>query len=140
MTRYTLGFLFDGSEDYVALIHKNRGPNGIVGKWNGIGGKIEEEETPHECMAREFQEEASLVTEPHEWRHFATFGDNSSWEVLCFTLTKEVWDGVFTAETEKVDWWDCEDLGLLPTVPHLSWLIHMAKDTRIIDPPFIKFG
>jgi len=58
--RYVLGFMFDRDYAEVALILKNR-PAWQAGKWNGIGGKIEGDETPHAAMVREFTEETYLV-------------------------------------------------------------------------------
>ena len=64
MIRYVAGLAFTNSAlQCVALVHKNRGPSGVVGKWTGIGGKIEEGETPSEAMVREFAEETGIVIE-----------------------------------------------------------------------------
>ena len=42
-------------ENKILLARKKRGFG--LGKWNGIGGKIEENETPEEAMIRETEEE-----------------------------------------------------------------------------------
>lgn len=54
--RFVLGFCFDIGYHNVLLIEKNR-PPWQAGKLNGIGGKIEEGESPSGAMVREFQEE-----------------------------------------------------------------------------------
>jgi 8-oxo-dGTP diphosphatase len=36
------------------MVHRNKKVNDIhEGKWNGLGGKFEEGETPEECVIRE---------------------------------------------------------------------------------------
>lgn len=56
---YVLGFLFDPSYERVVLIRKNR-PEWQHGLLNGVGGKIEPNESMYEAMLREFHEEAGL--------------------------------------------------------------------------------
>ena len=48
------------------MVHRTKKANDIhMGKWNGLGGKLEAGETPEECAIREIQEESGLrVTEP----------------------------------------------------------------------------
>lgn len=67
---YTCGFAVSSNGYSVLLIQKNRGPSFNVGKWNGIGGKIEVGETPRGCMAREFKEECGIETLPEQWTCF----------------------------------------------------------------------
>jgi 8-oxo-dGTP diphosphatase len=64
--RYVLGFAFNEAQTHVALIRKLR-PDWQAGKWNGIGGHIEEGESPVEAMAREFNEEAGVYITTEEW-------------------------------------------------------------------------
>lgn len=60
--RYVCGFLFDGHKR-VLLVQKTRGPAAIVGKWNGIGGRIEPNELQRQAMRREFREETGIDLE-----------------------------------------------------------------------------
>ena len=44
------------------MIHRIKKDNDMhMGKWNGLGGKFEEGETPEECAIREVYEESGLV-------------------------------------------------------------------------------
>lgn len=65
--RYVAGFLMD-DHDRVVVVRKLR-PRWQAGLLNGVGGKVEDGETPHEAMRREFREEAGLDLEG--WERFA---------------------------------------------------------------------
>lgn len=65
---YVVGFAFDYLRR-VWLIRKNR-PEWQAGKLNGIGGKIEPNETSIEAMSREFMEEAGVLVPIKRWRLF----------------------------------------------------------------------
>ena len=56
MKHYVLGFVFNKAKDKVLLVEKKR-PKWQIDYWNGIGGKIEEDETPLAAMTREGEEE-----------------------------------------------------------------------------------
>ena len=51
-------------------------------KWIGIGGKIENGESPHECIRREILEETGLTVTNPEYRGLITFISNE-FEQLC---------------------------------------------------------
>ncbi len=44
------------------------GKDGMPGKWNGLGGKLDAGETPLQAAVREFKEEAFCETRPSQWR------------------------------------------------------------------------
>ena len=67
--KYVVGFAFDENKRRVLLIKKNR-PEWQKGKLNGIGGSMEEGETPLETMIREFREETAV--ELTNWEHYCT--------------------------------------------------------------------
>ncbi|MCP3951037.1 MAG: (deoxy)nucleoside triphosphate pyrophosphohydrolase [Desulfobacterales bacterium] len=45
------------------LIARRKTPPRLAGKWEFPGGKVEEEETPPECLAREMEEEFGIQIE-----------------------------------------------------------------------------
>lgn len=58
------------------------------GKWNGLGGKLEPEETPEECVIREVKEESGLTIKNPLLKGFLTFprfSNNEDWYVFIFT-------------------------------------------------------
>lgn len=82
MIRYVLGFAFNSRME-VCLIQKRK-PAWQAGKWNGVGGKIENGEAALTAMMREFKEETGVATQPEHWRYFgAMLGDH--WECQLFT-------------------------------------------------------
>lgn len=85
MQEYVCGFLFSPDRSRVLLIRKQR-PAWQAGKLNGVGGKVEPNETVRLAMCREFREEAGLnvsdwqrgvVLTGRDWRghFFRAFGD-----------------------------------------------------------------
>lgn len=107
MKKYVLGFMFSDlfeTEGEVALIRKTK-PEWQKGKLNGIGGKIEDDESPISAMIREFYEETGRGTDAEDWKYcgnmigkdwtvdvYACFGNLSELEtttdeeVVCFEL------------------------------------------------------
>lgn len=59
MYRYTLAFLI--KKDHVLLLNRNKSP--WMGAWNGVGGKIEKNETPRDCIIREIKEETGITVD-----------------------------------------------------------------------------
>lgn len=57
---YSVGFALSEDGSRVLLLQKGK-PAFLAGQWGGVGGHIEEGETPLEAMVREAQEEANLV-------------------------------------------------------------------------------
>jgi 8-oxo-dGTP diphosphatase len=61
---YVVGLMIEG--DRVVLVRKNR-PAKWAGRVTGPGGKVELGESLNQAMAREFQEEAGVATDPTDW-------------------------------------------------------------------------
>lgn len=58
----TLGYVLAPDGDQVLLIHRNaRADDHSLGKWNGLGGKLDPGESVSEGMKREIEEEAGIV-------------------------------------------------------------------------------
>ncbi len=59
--RFCVGFLFNPDMSQVVLIRKNR-PEWQAGRLNGVGGRLEDGETPLRGMQRKFKEETAWST------------------------------------------------------------------------------
>lgn len=118
---WVVGFLFKNKEE-VVLVTKNR-PEWQKGRLNGVGGKIEGEETSVAAMRREFREEAGA--DVPEWREFALLKEKQG------DVKFLVAHGDYALESltdEPVAWYKIDDLPTLPTMPDLKWLIPLALD------------
>lgn len=126
--KYVLGFAFaeDGKE--VLLIRKNR-PEWQAGKFNGIGGKVEEGETPEQAMYREFHEEAGIKNSNWEFRFeyifpnaiiyvYTLFSDGTFWDANTMTdetVHRAMVDDILKMEPEKL-------------ISNIKWLVLLLLD------------
>ena len=56
------------------MLHRVKKENDLnKDKWIGVGGKIEEGETPEECLLREVQEETGVTLTRYKFRGIITF-------------------------------------------------------------------
>ena len=71
------------------MLHRVKKQGDIhAGKWNGLGGKFESEETPEDCVIREIREESGLKIKNPELKGVLTFPDfahGEDWYVFVFT-------------------------------------------------------
>ena len=134
-TRYVVGFMFDLSRTKVALIRKQK-PDWQKGLLNGIGGKIEPNESKLFAMKREFFEETSVQSEAWDWEEFAMMVGND-WQVNCFrAFSDDAINSVKTITDETVVVVNVADLHLYKTISNIPWLVHMALDQNMGNPPF----
>lgn len=89
----TLGYMVSEDGQAVLMIHRNaRAHDPHFGKYNGLGGKLEADETVLEGLAREFQEEAGVVVETAllrgtlSWPGFGKEGED--WFGFVFLITR----------------------------------------------------
>ena len=132
MKRYVVGFAFDERETQVALILKAR-PDWQKGRLNGIGGHIEEDESPLEAMEREWMEETSDHDSP-PWASFALL-EGDGFEVYFFRGNTETHDLECSSEGESIVQIPVNEI---PTnaVSNLHWLIPMARAASQHDWPY----
>jgi 8-oxo-dGTP diphosphatase len=100
----TLGYVWDRVADTVLMVHRNaRAHDEQLGKWNGLGGKLEDNEDVATGMVRELREEASI--EVAEMRLRATiswpgFGPNGE-DWLGFVFVIDAWTGEVPSSNEE---------------------------------------
>ncbi len=62
------------------MLHRTKKKNDLnEGKWIGVGGKFEKDETPEECLLREVKEETGVMLTKYRFRGVITFISNK-WE------------------------------------------------------------
>jgi len=122
---YVVGFLFNLPKDMVVLIKKEK-PSWQKGKLNGVGGKIEEGESPLEAMIREFKEETNVDIK--DWIEFAEMNLNHTGEKVFFFTACELYQPLTSLTEEQVGWYHINKLDHQPIIPNLKWLIPLALD------------
>ena len=72
------------------MVYRNKKPNDMhMGKWNGLGGKLEPGESPEECAIREVFEESGLRTEELILKGFLTFpkfSNDEDWYAFVYLI------------------------------------------------------
>ncbi|MEI8361530.1 MAG: 8-oxo-dGTP diphosphatase [bacterium] len=89
------------------MLHRVKKENDMhKGKWNGLGGKIEDGETPEECIIREVKEECGLNAKNPLIKGILTFPQFSkgeTWYVFLFVITE--FDGELIESNEgNLEW------------------------------------
>lgn len=134
MEQYTVGFIFNEDLSKILLIHPNR-PEWQVGKLNGPGGKVEEDETPVDCVVREIEEETSLIIPSDKWTLTAV-EHHTDMQVHFFTATYSGdLDEIKQLTDEKIEWFSITPLPE-KVLPNLRWLIPLSID--ILERKVIK--
>ncbi len=110
--------LYAFHQDRVLML-RSRPKDGLPGKWNGLGGKLDSDETMTEASVREFREESGCPTRAEQWQwlgqlHFPNFkahkGEDWWVNVLVTDLTTEQAESIPLHDPDQPE-------GLLEFVP-----------------------
>ncbi len=96
-------------EGKVLLMHRNKAPN--LGMWTGPGGKVEMDESPHECAVRELREETQLRAEMLTLRGLVTeTSPRPDWQWQLFIYVVTGFSGALCADEREgtLRWWRME--------------------------------
>lgn len=88
------------------MLHRTKKENDVnEGKWIGVGGKFEKDETPEECLLREVKEETGLVLTEYKLRAVITF-ISDSWETEYMYLfsANEFTGELITCDEGELKW------------------------------------
>lgn len=136
--KYVVGFALcpgPGIAPRVVLIRKKR-PEWQANKLNGVGGKIEEGESPVAAMVREFFEETSVVTQESNWRLLVKLTTaQSQVSVFVANLTYELEKNVRTTTDEFITIRRADQLVWYECVPNLRWLVPLASLAHTLTRP-----
>ena len=76
------------------MLHRTKKKNDMnQGKWLGIGGKFEENETPEECIIREVKEETGLTLKSYKLRGIVTYISNQYETEYMYIFTSNDFEG-----------------------------------------------
>ena len=99
------------------MLHRVKKHHDInAGKWIGVGGHMENGETPEECLLREVKEETGLVLTAYRLRGLVTFlSDVCEPELMC-VFTADAFDGeMIECDEGELAWVEKSDVLALPT-------------------------
>ena len=89
------------------MLHRIKKKNDIhKNKWNGLGGKLIEGESPEECVKREVLEESGLIIESpklHGIITFPKFDEIDDWIVFVYT-SKNFEGNLIECNEGKLNW------------------------------------
>lgn len=105
MKQTTLCYIRRGDE-YLMLHRVRKKDDGNHDKWIGVGGKLEDGESPEECVLREAREETGLTLTDYQYRGVITFLSGDWGETM----------HLFTATGFSGDLIDCDE-GVLEWIP-----------------------
>lgn len=99
MQHYTLCFIRRGN----ALLMLNRDSNPAKGLWNGIGGKLEKDESARECVLRETFEETGIELTEAEYKGTVTWEVEGALTGKMYMFVAEVPDDLEYRTPRKVE-------------------------------------
>ena len=121
--RFVVGFAITPTREFL-LVKKLR-PKWQAGHLNGIGGKIEEDETPIAAMRREASEEAGLGHLP--WRRSGlmrgTNNDGNAFECYVFSAISPATFKHEQREDEPLGLYTLDEALALPHIANLEYLL-----------------
>lgn len=115
----TLGYILSPDRKKVLMVHRvARATDDHLGKYNGLGGKLERNEDVAACMKREIREEAGIEVEAMTLRgtiNWTNFGPNGEdWLGFIFLITRFRGDPWRENAEGTLSWVDLDTLDTLP--------------------------
>lgn len=104
-------------DDCYLMLHRVKKDNDInKDKWIGIGGHIEDGESPDECIVRETLEETGLTLNSYSLRGLITFVSDCYGVVYMFLYTSDDFSGVMNSQCNEgeLEWIKKDKLFDLP--------------------------
>ena len=95
MKQTTLCYL-EHEGQYLMLHRVKKENDASHGKWIGVGGKCEADESPDECMLREVREETGLLVQDWRYRGIVTFLSNQQETEYMHLFTSDAFEGSLT--------------------------------------------
>ncbi len=133
---YVCGFMFNDEGEMVVLIEKKKGPEILIGRLNGVGGKIEEGEYIEKAMVREFYEETGVLTKDSDWVNFLDLNidiNEEAYDRVYFfrSFNNEYFNEAKTRESEEIVKKPTHLIGDRRVVENLKWIIPMALSENL---------
>lgn len=137
----TLGYVISKDRKKTLLVHRNlRTDDAHYGKFNGLGGKMEPQESIHDCISREIEEEAGIVcTEvvlrgTINWTGFGPEGED--WFGFIYRIEQFSGEPFEKNVEGRLLWHDIDDLCSLPMWEGDKYFLPLVFD----DDPRVFHG
>lgn len=115
----TLGYVLSADARSVLMVHRNARPGDLhLGKYNGLGGKLERDEDIATGMRRELREEAGIEVTAMQlrgtlsWPGFGRAGED--WLGFIFLITGHTGEPPAANAEGQLEWVALEQLAQLP--------------------------
>ncbi len=134
----TLCYVFDGNK--VLMLNRNKRLEDMhKGKWNGLGGKFNDGETPEECVIREVEEESGLKISNPSLKGFITFPSFDEWDDwYVFVFTANDFSGELIDSNEgELDWIEWDKVPNLPLWDGDRYFLEWLHQNNFFSAKFI---
>lgn len=103
-------------EDSYLMLHRIKKKNDMnQDKWLGVGGHLEDGESPEECLFREVKEETGLSLRSYRFRGVITFVSDCYPDEYMFLYTAREYEGTLAdCEEGRLEWVEKTKIGELP--------------------------
>ena len=92
--------------DEILMLHRVKKENDVNrDKWIGLGGKLERDESPEDCLKREICEESGLKLSAWRFRGIITFVNTVCKTEIMYLYTSDAFEGALTDCDEGVLEW-----------------------------------
>ncbi len=124
------------------MIHRVKRANDIhAGKWNGLGGKLEQGESPEECVIREVREESGLELDHPRLHGMVMFPGFKGNDWYVFVYTAESFNGDLKENEEGfLQWIPDAKLEALELWPSDHIFLPWLKGDKFFSAKFIYNG
>ena len=139
----TLLFLIRKSQEKISeicLAMKKRGFG--MNRWNGVGGKVEKDETIENATERESKEEIGVeIKQTNKVAELSFyFPHNPTWNQKVHVYFSEIWDGESTESEEmKPQWFQIQDIPFNNMWPDDEFWIPEVLAGKLVKASFV-FG
>ncbi|PIU91481.1 MAG: DNA mismatch repair protein MutT [Anaerolineae bacterium CG17_big_fil_post_rev_8_21_14_2_50_57_27] len=129
-------------EGHTLMLHRVKRADDIhAGKWNGLGGKFEEGETPEECVIREVREESELTIENPRLRGLLMFPGFKGEDWYVFVFTAQEFSGELKENGEGyLKWIPNAELESLPLWPSDHIFFQWLQEEKFFSAKFVYEG
>lgn len=131
-----VGLVFDNT-NRVLLIHKKR-PMWQNGIFNGIGGTINENETPKEAMVRECREESGLNINTWKIHNFKTFENGNQLYYMKANVDFQTLNKAESLTDEEISIFDIDKLPIKLQADIREMIIKCVENNEMVEDDLTK--